>query len=177
MNAFLSGVVILVAIVSAHAGIITPAALNLVATPAILRAAPLQAVEGQYIHDNTERLYDDGSYRPELRAVPLAASPYGLTVAGSGLEGAYVPDINEKLYDDGSYKAELRTVPLANSPYGLTPAGSGLEGAYVPELRAVPLAPSPYGLTPAGSGLEGAYVPDINEKLYDDGSYRPGLGH
>ncbi|EFA07531.1 ADFb like protein precursor [Tribolium castaneum] len=26
---------------------------------------------------------------------------------------------------------------------------------------------------PAGSGLEGQWIPDINEKLYDDGSYKP----
>ncbi|KAH1014957.1 hypothetical protein HUJ05_012752 [Dendroctonus ponderosae] len=26
-----------------------------------------------------------------------------------------------------------------------------------------------------GSGIEGQYVPDLTEKLYDDGSYKPGL--
>ncbi|XP_063919535.1 isoniazid-induced protein IniB-like [Zophobas morio] len=28
---------------------------------------------------------------------------------------------------------------------------------------------------PAGSGLEGQWIPDVNEKLYDDGSYKPHL--
>lgn len=29
-----------------------------------------------------------------------------------------------------------------------------------------------------GSGLEGQWIPDINEKLYDDGSYKPHIyGH
>lgn len=138
------------AIAFANAGVGVP--LAYVASPYtnLVVSGAIHAPEGQYAHDNTERLYDDGSYKPELRAIPLAPSPYGLTPAGSGLEGAYVPDINEKLYDDGSYR---------------------------PELRAIPLAPSPYGLTPAGSGLEGAYVHDISEKLYDDGSYRPELVH
>lgn len=169
----------------ASAGLIAPAAISYVAAPysghyaaaapVYLRAAA--PAEGDYIPDHTDKLYDDGSYKPELEVVPLAASPYGLTPAGSGLEGAYTP--------------EVQAIPLAASPYGLTPAGSGLEGAYVhdiseklyddgsykPELRAIPLANSPYGLTPAGSGLEGAYVQDISEKLYDDGSYKPELGH
>lgn len=26
-----------------------------------------------------------------------------------------------------------------------------------------------------GSGIEGQWIPDINEKLHDDGSYKPGL--
>ncbi|EFA07530.1 uncharacterized protein LOC103313694 [Tribolium castaneum] len=26
---------------------------------------------------------------------------------------------------------------------------------------------------PAGSGLEGQWIPDVNEKLHDDGSYKP----
>ncbi|CAH1128030.1 unnamed protein product [Ceutorhynchus assimilis] len=156
MNAFVSGVVVLGAIAMASAGIISPhvsyvsgLSHGYVASPLVASVA-VHAPEGQYLHDYTEKLYDDGSYRPELRAIPLANSPYGLTPAGSGLEGAYVPDINEKLYDDGSYRPELRAIPLANSPYGLTPAGSGLEGAY---------------------------VHDISEKLYDDGSYRPGHLH
>lgn len=38
---------------------------------------------------------------------------------------------------------------------GVLNAGYGLHGGY------------------AGSGHEGQWIPDINEKLYDDGSYRP----
>nr|CAH7741857.1 unnamed protein product [Callosobruchus chinensis] len=137
----------------AEAGLVVPHAFY--APGAIAAAAPYAAFvhgghEGQYIPDHLEHLYDDGQYRAQLRAVPLAPSPYGLTVAGSGLEGQYVHDYTEKLYDDGSYR---------------------------PEIRAAPLALSPYGLTPAGSGLEGQYVPDLTEKLYDDGSYRPGFDH
>ncbi|CAH0553562.1 unnamed protein product [Brassicogethes aeneus] len=143
-------------IAAASAGLITPLGYGLAPLAVVARG---HGLEGEWVPDNLDKLYDDGSYKPELRAAELALSPYGLTPAGSGLEGAYVP--------------EARHVPLAPSPYGLTPAGSGLEGAYVPEARAVPLAPSPYGLTPAGSGLEGAYVHDHTERLYDDGSYKP----
>ncbi|CAH2014755.1 unnamed protein product [Acanthoscelides obtectus] len=134
----------------ANAGVILPHALYAPGTIAAPYAAFVQGHEGQYIPDHLEHLYDNGQYRPQLRAVPLAPSPYGLTVAGSGLEGQYVHDYTEKLYDDGSYR---------------------------PELRAAPLALSPYGLTVAGSGLEGQYVPDLTEKFYDDGSYRPGFDH
>ncbi|KAG5878196.1 hypothetical protein JTB14_034028 [Gonioctena quinquepunctata] len=69
----------------------SPYAVPYLANPYI--ASPYAAVlpaghglEGQYVHDHTERLYDDGSYKPEARALPLAASPYGLVPAGSGLE-------------------------------------------------------------------------------------------
>ncbi|XP_044264813.1 collagen alpha-1(X) chain-like [Tribolium madens] len=35
-----------------------------------------------------------------------------------------------------------------------------------------------HGLIAPGSGLEGQWIPDINEKLYDDGSYKPHIyGH
>ncbi|KAK9722400.1 hypothetical protein QE152_g19663 [Popillia japonica] len=39
-------------------------------------------------------------------------------------------------------------------------------------LVASPLTASGYPLFAAGSGLEGQWIPDINEKLYDDGSYK-----
>ncbi|GJQ86536.1 hypothetical protein Trydic_g10436 [Trypoxylus dichotomus] len=39
-------------------------------------------------------------------------------------------------------------------------------------LVASPLTASGYPLLAPGSGLEGQWIPDINEKLYDDGSYR-----
>lgn len=39
-------------------------------------------------------------------------------------------------------------------------------------LVASPLTASGYPLFAPGSGLEGQWVPDINEKLYDDGSYK-----
>ncbi|XP_044747255.1 uncharacterized protein LOC123308592 [Coccinella septempunctata] len=139
------------AFATANAGLLPVVASRSVVSPLAAGAIVVprgSGFEGQYIPDNLEKLYDDGSYRPELRAQPLSASPYGLVPSGSGLEGAYVHDNTEKLFDDGSYK---------------------------PQLRAVPLAPSPYGLVPAGSGLEGQYVQDINEKLYDDGSYKPDL--
>ncbi|KAJ8917711.1 hypothetical protein NQ315_005160 [Exocentrus adspersus] len=122
------------------------------AAPVYHRYSPIAAglvvargsgLEGQYVPDRLETLYNDGSYRPEARAAP---SPYGYVPAGSGLEGHYVPDNTEQLYDDGSYR---------------------------PEPSPVPLAASPYGLVAAGSGIEGRYVPDLTERLYDDGSYRP----
>lgn len=123
--------------------------------PAPLLHVPYTAIvpvsnglEGQYVPDNTEKLYDDGSYKPELKAIPLSPTPYGLAPTGSGLEGQYFPDNTEKLYDDGSYK---------------------------PELSPIPLSVSPYGLVPSGTGIEGAYVHDLSETLYDDGSYKPGL--
>lgn len=35
-----------------------------------------------------------------------------------------------------------------------------------------------HGLLAPGSGLEGQWIPDINEKLHDDGSYKPWIyGH
>nr|CAI5833037.1 unnamed protein product [Callosobruchus analis] len=141
------------ALSSTNAGLLVPQTFH--APGVIATATPYAAfvhggLEGQYVPDHVEHLYDDGQYRAQLRAVPLAHSHYGLTVAGSGLEGQYVHDYTEKLYDDGSYR---------------------------PEIRAAPLALSPYGLTQAGSGLEGQYVPDLTEKLYDDGSYRPGFDH
>lgn len=141
------------ALAVANAGLIATgySAPSLLAAPflgATIAVPAGSGLEGQYINDNTEKLYDDGSYRPELNALSLSPSPYGLTPSGSGLEGKYVPDLTEKLYDDGSYK---------------------------PELNALPLSPSPYGLVPSGSGIEGAYVHDVSEKLYDDGSYKPGL--
>ncbi|KAL3287499.1 hypothetical protein HHI36_001969 [Cryptolaemus montrouzieri] len=140
------------AFAAANAGVLPLVASRTVVAPYAAGAVVVprgSGLEGQYIPDNLEKLYDDGSYKPELRAQPLSVSPYGLVPSGSGLEGTYVHDNTEKLFDDGSYK---------------------------PELRAVPLAPSPYGLVPAGSGLEGQYVPDISEKLYDDGSYKGELG-
>ncbi|KAF7267689.1 hypothetical protein GWI33_019177 [Rhynchophorus ferrugineus] len=119
MNAFVCGFVVLGAIAAASAGYVPLAASYVAAAPvAFLPAA--KGLEGEYVPDNTEKLYDDGSYKPEARAIPLAPSPYGLTPAGSGLEGAYVQDLSEKLYDDGSYKPEA--------------PGSGLEGAYVQDL-------------------------------------------
>ncbi|XP_060524924.1 elastin-like [Cylas formicarius] len=48
-------------------------------------------------------------------------------------------------------------------------AGRGILGA--PGLLAG------HGLLAPGSGLEGQWIPDINEKLYDDGSYKPYLYH
>ncbi|EFA07533.2 ADFb like protein [Tribolium castaneum] len=80
----------------------------LVAAPFARLLVPAgSGLEGQYIPDHTEKLYDDGSYKPELTPIPLSASPLGLVPAGSGLEGQYVPDLTEKLYDDGSYKPGL----------------------------------------------------------------------
>lgn len=64
---------------------------------------------------------------------------------------------------------------------GIGPLGLGGLGLAAPlgvrvtatNLRVAP-AGSPVGvLVPAGSGLEGQWVPDINEKLSDDGSYKP----
>lgn len=118
------------AIAAASAGVLAPAgpvfAARAFAAPVAYAAAPVayavpagSGLEGQYVPDNLERLYDDGSYKPELNPVELRASPYGLVPAGSGLEGQYV--------------RELNPVPLSPSPYGLVPSGSGLEGAYVPD--------------------------------------------
>lgn len=45
----------------------------------------------------------------------------------------------------------------------------GAVGVAVPNVR---IAPSGL-IVPAGSGLEGQWIPDINEKLYDDGSFKP----
>ncbi|KAK9872424.1 hypothetical protein WA026_017882 [Henosepilachna vigintioctopunctata] len=139
------------AFAAANAGLLPLVASRAVVSPYVAGAVVVprgHGFEGQYIPDHLEHLYDDGSYRPQLRAQPLSPSPYGLVPSGSGLEGAYVHDLTEKLFDDGSYK---------------------------PELRAQPLSPSPYGLVPSGSGLEGQYVHDFTEKLYDDGSYKPEL--
>ncbi|XP_017774356.1 PREDICTED: uncharacterized protein LOC108561079 [Nicrophorus vespilloides] len=44
--------------------------------------------------------------------------------------------------------------------------------AAAPALIASPVLPNGYPLLAPGSGLEGQYVQDINEKLYDDGSYK-----
>uniref|UniRef100_A0A6P7HBA7 Uncharacterized protein LOC114348617 n=1 Tax=Diabrotica virgifera virgifera TaxID=50390 RepID=A0A6P7HBA7_DIAVI len=157
INFFQTVVFALGALACVNAGVVSLAhgyaAPGVIAQYALPYAAVLPAghgLEGQYIPDNLEKLYDDGSYTPQLSALTLSPSPYGLTPSGSGLEGAYVHDNLDKLYDDGSYK---------------------------PELQALPLSVSPFGLTPSGSGLEGTYVHDHSEKLYDDGSYRPGLYH
>ncbi|CAH1101704.1 unnamed protein product [Psylliodes chrysocephalus] len=159
MNAFI--VVFALAVATANAGFIST--IHGYATPGLVSspyAVPLSyaavvpaghGLEGQYIPDNTEKLYDDGSYRPEARAIPLSPSPYGLVPFGSGLEGEYVHDNLDKLHDDGSYRPELQALSLSATPYGV--------------------------LTPSGSGLEGGYVHDHSEKLYDDGSYRPGYYH
>ncbi|XP_044747268.1 uncharacterized protein LOC123308601 [Coccinella septempunctata] len=65
-------------------------------------------IEGQWVPDINEHLYDDGSYKPHVYEVKDSASPVGVLVpAGSGLEGQWVPDINERLHDDGSYKPEI----------------------------------------------------------------------
>ncbi|GJQ86541.1 hypothetical protein Trydic_g10441 [Trypoxylus dichotomus] len=76
----------------ANAGVVAPVfysgaypvqGLAYVATPLTASGYPLLApgsgLEGQYIPDITEKLYDDGSYRA---------------------------DITEKLFDDGSYRGE-----------------------------------------------------------------------
>ncbi|XP_018572181.1 uncharacterized protein LOC108911673 [Anoplophora glabripennis] len=146
-----STIILLGVIAAANAGLITPHPLVrayavITPTPASIVLPQGSSLEGRYIPDHLETLYDDGSYKPQPTSLTLAASPYGLVPAGSGLEGQYIPDNLERLYDDGSYK---------------------------PEAAPVPFSASPYGLVPAGSGLEGHYIPDLSEKLYDDGSYRP----
>ncbi|KAJ8943403.1 hypothetical protein NQ314_009772 [Rhamnusium bicolor] len=98
-------VIALGVIACANAGVVAPAlpaygyAGFPYASPVI--AAPYAAgavvpaghgLEGQYVPSGLERLYDDGSYRPEISPLPLSASPYGLVPAGSGLEGQYVHD-------------------------------------------------------------------------------------
>ncbi|XP_044264817.1 uncharacterized protein LOC123011450 [Tribolium madens] len=117
MNSYSFAVVLAVVAVASAGNVVFPAhpllsARALVAPVAAPFAARLlvpagSELEGQYIPDHTESLYDDGSYKPELTPIPLSASPYGLVPAGSGLEGQYVPDLTEKLYDDGSYKPGL----------------------------------------------------------------------
>ncbi|KAJ8963230.1 hypothetical protein NQ318_018696 [Aromia moschata] len=135
-----------VIIACASAGFVAP---GLLAAHSLVVPAG-HGLEGQYVPSGLEKLYDDGSYKPELSPLPLSPSPYGLTPSGSGLEGQYVPSGLERLSDDGSYK---------------------------PEISPLPLAPSPYGYVPAGSGIEGSYVHDVTEHLYDDGSYKPGYYH
>uniref|UniRef100_Q7M478 Cuticle structural protein PCP9.2, post-ecdysial n=1 Tax=Tenebrio molitor TaxID=7067 RepID=Q7M478_TENMO len=71
------------------------------------------------------------------------------TVVRSGLAGGVVA------HSPLAYSAPLAT----SAPY--------LHGGIV---AAGPVA---YAAVPAGSGLEGQWIPDINEKLYDDGSYKP----
>lgn len=62
---------------------------------------------------------------------------------------------------------------IIGAPLGLGLGGVGLGGLGLGGLG----LRSGLGLggliVPAGSGLEGQYIPDINEKLYDDGSYKP----
>ncbi|XP_044264818.1 uncharacterized protein LOC123011451 [Tribolium madens] len=59
-------------------------------------------------------------------------------------------------------------------------AGPALGVGHVGVVAAAPLLVSHHaaqlGLelsVPAGSGLEGQWIPDVNEKLHDDGSYKP----
>ncbi|EFA07532.1 anti-diruetic peptide precursor [Tribolium castaneum] len=61
---------------------------------------------------------------------------------------------------------------LAHAPF----AYHGLHHAYAAPIAhhgIVAGAPLAYAAVPAGHGLEGQWIPDINEKFYDDGSYKP----
>ncbi|XP_066253658.1 elastin-like [Euwallacea similis] len=89
--------------------------------------------------------------RTGLASVGPIAAP-GAIVAGAGLVG---PGLISSAVVPGA-------VVGGHAGLGL---GVGLAG---PGLAAKVL-----GLE--GSGIEGQWIPDINEKLHDDGSYKPGI--
>lgn len=101
-----------------------------------------------------------------LIAAPLAGAPIDSAAVIAGPSGTIT-------------RSGLAAAPLAAPAIAAYSAAAPLAYAApalaapayaAPAIAAAPLARI---LAPAGSGLEGQWIPDINEKLYDDGSYKP----
>ncbi|KAI4464848.1 dna-directed rna polymerase ii iii [Holotrichia oblita] len=127
-----------------------------VASASVVPVAPLAStaiVEGP--SSSAQVVGPDGS-------VIVAANPAGRIVAsenvGVGAVGYSAPVVPAVAPVVSAYSA---------------PVVSAYHAAFVGRaLVASPLTASGYSLFAAGSGLEGQWIPDINEKLYDDGSYK-----
>ncbi|XP_022914288.2 uncharacterized protein [Onthophagus taurus] len=87
-------------------------------------------------------------------SAPFVASP----VVSHGVAYATAPVVSSYGY---AAAPVVPSVAYASTPYGVAKT-----------LVASPVTASGYPILAPGSGLEGRWIPDINEKLYDDGSYK-----
>ncbi|KAI4464846.1 dna-directed rna polymerase ii iii [Holotrichia oblita] len=108
----------------------------------------------------------------------VAANPAGRIVAsetvGVGAVGYSAPVVPAVAPVVSAYSAPVvsaYSTPVV-SAYSAPVVSAYHAPAVARTLVASPLTASGYPLLAAGSGLEGQWIPDINEKLYDDGSYK-----
>ncbi|RZC32142.1 anti-diruetic peptide [Asbolus verrucosus] len=149
-----------------------PAVIARAAPLAVAHAAPLalavpagSGLEGQWIPDINEKFYDDA----------VAAANAGLLAGHLGVgapvdSAAVISGPSGTVARSGLAVAHAAPLAVAHAaPYAVAHGAIAAPYALAHGAIAAPLA---YAV-PAGSGLEGQWIPDINEKLYDDGSYKP----